>query len=84
MKGEWTVYVVKCSDGTLYTGISKNLDKRLATHNAGKGAKYTRTRRPVVLMSSAPGFTHGDALRFERLVKRLPSKRKVAAVKEFS
>ncbi len=46
----WFVYLLRCADGTLYAGITTNLDRRLAEHNAGKaGAKYTRTRRPVAL-----------------------------------
>ena len=44
------VYLLRCSDGTLYTGCTNNLDRRLAAHNAGKGAKYTRSRRPVALV----------------------------------
>lgn len=45
----WAVYIVECADGTLYTGISNNVTERIAKHNAGKGARYTRSRRPVVL-----------------------------------
>ena len=44
------VYLLRCADGTLYTGCTNDLDRRLAAHNAGKGAKYTRSRRPVVLV----------------------------------
>ena len=44
------VYLLRCSDGTLYTGCTNNLDRRLAAHNAGKGTKYTRSRRPVALV----------------------------------
>ena len=46
----WTVYILQCRDGTLYTGITDNLPRRLAAHNGGKGAKYTRGRGPVVLV----------------------------------
>lgn len=45
----WFVYVVECADGTFYTGITTDLDRRVHEHNAGKGARYTRSRRPVVL-----------------------------------
>ena len=45
----WTVYLLKCADGTLYCGCTNNLTKRLAAHNRGQGAKYTRSRRPVAL-----------------------------------
>ena len=44
---EWSVYMLRCRDGSLYTGSSNNVEKRVANHNAGKGAKYTATRRPV-------------------------------------
>ena len=44
------VYLLRCADGTLYTGCTNDLDRRLVAHNAGKGAKYTRSRRPVVLV----------------------------------
>ena len=44
------VYIVKCKDNSLYTGYTTNVEARIATHNAGKGAKYTKTRRPVVLV----------------------------------
>ena len=46
----WWVYLLRCGDGTLYTGITDDLDRRLAAHNAGRGAKYTRSRRPVTLV----------------------------------
>ena len=46
----WWVYILRCADGTLYTGATNDLDRRLAAHNAGRGAKYTRARRPVALV----------------------------------
>lgn len=46
---QWFVYIVECSDGTFYTGITNDLDRRVEQHNTGKGARYTRGRRPVVL-----------------------------------
>jgi predicted GIY-YIG superfamily endonuclease len=67
----WFVYLLKCSDNTLYCGITNDLDKRIATHNAGKGAKYTRGRTPVTLLKSWTFPTKGDALRFEYKVKQL-------------
>jgi len=45
----WSVYIVECADGTFYTGITNDLDRRVHEHNVGKGARYTRSRRPVVL-----------------------------------
>ena len=54
----WWVYLLRCGDGTLYTGITDDLDRRLAAHNAGRGAKYTRSRRPVTLVwRKGPGFS---------------------------
>lgn len=47
--GGWFVYIVECADGTLYTGITTDLDRRVREHNLGRGARYTRSRRPVVL-----------------------------------
>ena len=46
----WYVYIVRCSDGSLYTGITKDVEARVSMHNAGRGAKYTRARRPVELV----------------------------------
>jgi len=47
--GNWIVYIVECADGTLYTGITTDLERRVGEHNAGKGARYTRSRRPVAV-----------------------------------
>jgi putative endonuclease len=73
----WTVYLVECSDGSLYCGIAKDLDARIAKHSAGKGAKYTRGRGPVKLVCKKDGLSQGDALRLERAVKKQPKKDKV-------
>jgi putative endonuclease len=66
----WHLYVLECSDGTLYIGIAKDVEKRLACHESGRGARYTRTRRPVRLVYSEPAGDHASALRRERRVKR--------------
>ena len=68
-KKQFSVYILKCKDETLYTGI------RL--HNQGKGAKYTKSRRPVVLKYLETGFSHGNALRREVEIKRLPRSKKI-------
>lgn len=65
------VYLLRCSDGTLYTGCTNNLDRRLAAHNAGKGTKYTRSRRPVVLVYWEQAADRSAALRRESAIKRL-------------
>lgn len=67
----WFVYLLRCSDDTLYCGITNNLDHRIKQHNEGKGAKYTRGRCPVVLIKSWDFPTKGAALSFEYKVKQL-------------
>lgn len=67
----WRVYVVRCADGTLYTGITTDLARRIAAHDAGKGAKYTRSRRPVRLVWSEPAKDEGSARRREYAVRTL-------------
>jgi putative endonuclease len=74
----WFLYVAECADRTLYVGIAKNVEARLACHNAGRGAKYTRTRTPVRLVYSEKLADVGSALRREREVKRWSRPKKVA------
>ena len=64
-------YIVECSDGTLYTGWTNNLEKRLASHNAGKGAKYTHTRIPVELVYYETFETKEEAMSREFAIKQL-------------
>ncbi|MEY4745119.1 MAG: hypothetical protein RL272_1064 [Candidatus Parcubacteria bacterium] len=71
-RARWTVYVVRCADGTLYTGITTDLARRFAAHNAGKGAKYTRSRLPVELVWSESAKDGGTARRREYEVRTLP------------
>lgn len=68
----WVCYVLQCVDGTLYTGITNDLPKRLAAHNAGEGAKYTRGRTPVRLLHSEECADKPVALRREMQIKKLP------------
>ena len=68
----WHVYVARCDDGTLYTGITTDPARREAAHNAGRGAAYTRSRRPVRLIHVEPAADRGAALRRELAIKRLP------------
>jgi putative endonuclease len=65
------VYIVRCADGTLYTGYAKNAKARVALHNSGRGAKYTASRRPVTLLYSRYFMTIGAALRREYHLKQL-------------
>jgi putative endonuclease len=69
---EWHVYMVRCADRSLYTGVATDLKARVATHNAGKGAKYTRGRRPVKLVYQEAVAGRSAALRREHAIKRLP------------
>ena len=71
-------YIVRCADGTLYTGWTNNLQRRLAAHNAGKGAKYTRARRPVELFYWETFDTCQEAMRREAALKRLRRAEKLA------
>jgi len=68
----WHVYVARCRDGTLYTGITTDPARREAAHNRGRGATYTRSRRPVRLVHLEPAADRGAALRRELAIKRLP------------
>ena len=65
-------YLLLCADGTYYTGWTTDPEQRLATHNAGKGAKYTRGRRPVKLLHAWAFETKSEALKFERWLKAQP------------
>jgi putative endonuclease len=67
----WYVYIVRCSDGSLYTGITKDVESRISLHNAGRGAKYTRARWPVELVYSEAAADRGAAMRRECEIKRL-------------
>ena len=71
------VYILQCRDGTLYTGIAKDVIKRLKMHRSGKGAKYTATRLPVELVWQFEVPTWSDAMREERRIKRLTRKQKL-------
>ncbi|GAC1691223.1 MAG: hypothetical protein PVS3B1_30230 [Ktedonobacteraceae bacterium] len=74
------VYVVQCADGTLYTGYTNNVERRVATHNAGKGGSYTRTHRPVSLLVAWQFPTKGEALRAEYAFKRLTRVQKLQLI----
>ena len=74
-------YVLECADGTLYTGWTTDPQKRLAQHNQGKGAKYTRTRRPVNIKAVWRFDSKSEAMRFEYHFKRLTREQKLAQVR---
>ena len=74
------VYLLRCADGTLYTGFTNDLARRLAAHNAGKGAKYTRGRRPVELVYWESFSNKSSALRREYAIKQLPRRQKFTLI----
>ena len=78
------MYVVKCADGTLYTGYSPDVEARVAAHNAGKGAKYTKTRLPVELVARAAFATKHEAMSAEWHFKRLTRAQKDALLQRAS
>ncbi len=76
----WFVYVVRCVDGSLYTGISTDVTARVAAHNAGRGARYTRSRRPVELVHTERKNSQSTALKREAAIKAWPRARKMTLV----
>lgn len=76
----WYVYLLFCFDKTIYCGITNNLEKRIATHNKGKGAKYTKTRLPVILLKSFEVDNQSIALKLEYRIKQLSRKDKIKLI----
>ena len=74
------VYVLRCADGSLYTGWTSDLDRRLAAHAAGTASRYTRSRLPVALAAAWPAADRSAALREEARIKRLPRAAKLALI----
>ena len=74
----WTVYAVRCRDGSIYTGIATDLDRRIRTHNSGKGGAYTRSRKPVRLIFQEAHPSRSSALQREAQIKRWSRTRKIA------
>lgn len=72
----WFVYMLRCGDGTLYTGVTDNVERRLAAHRVGKGAKYTRGRGPLKLVYQEQVPDKSAALRREYQIKQLPKQEK--------
>jgi putative endonuclease len=79
-KGNWYVYIVECSDGTLYTGISNNIDKRIVDHNSGIGSKYTKGRRPVKLLCKWDCADKSHASKVEYKIKTLTREAKLRLI----
>ena len=76
MESVWYLYILRCGDGTLYTGITTDVEKRLEAHRSGKGAKYTRGRSPLELIYREECGSHSDALKRELTVKKLSREQK--------
>jgi len=72
-ENKWIFYLIRCSDESLYCGITNDLKNRLVAHNSGKGAKYTRSRRPVELVGASSVMTRSNALKLEYRVKHVPA-----------
>ena len=73
---DWTVYILRCGDGSLYTGIAKDVRARVKQHSAGRGPTYTRTRLPVKLLYQQEGLTRSKALIREAQIKAMPRSKK--------
>jgi len=81
----WHVYVVECADGTLYTGITTDLVRRIGEHNdSRKGARYTRAKRPVKLMYSEAAASRSDASKREHELKRLSRTDKLELIQSYT
>lgn len=76
-------YILHCADGTFYTGWTTDLERRLKTHNAGRGAKYTKLRRPVTLVYSEELATRSLAQKRELAIKKLTRSKKIGLIKNF-
>lgn len=76
----WYVYLLKCADDTLYTGITTDVNRRLNEHNKGTGAKYTKTRRPVVLVAVSEASNRSEASKEEYRIKQLTRKEKLLLI----
>jgi putative endonuclease len=80
---DYVLYIARCADGSLYTGIATDAARRIAEHNGhgkGRGARYTAARRPIELIFQMPCANRSEALRAEAKIKRLPRARKLALV----
>lgn len=84
MEQKWYVYILRCVDDTLYTGITNNIDRRLKAHNAGTASKYTRSRRPVMMIYQEEAETKGDALRRELAIKTMTRSQKQSLIEQLN
>ena len=79
----YTLYILRCADNTLYTGITTDIVRRLIEHNSSElGAKYTRSRRPCILVHSEGGYTHSEALKREITIKKMKREEKLKIIQK--
>lgn len=78
----WFVYILECNDGTLYTGITNDITKRIAKHNSGKGAKYTKVRLPVKLKIKFQANDRSEASKLEYKIKQLSRHEKLKLIED--
>jgi len=83
MEESWYLYILRCGDGTLYTGITTDVEKRLELHRAGKGAKYTRGRGPLELVYREICTDHSEALKREFAMKKLTRTQKETLIAQY-
>jgi putative endonuclease len=76
----WYIYILECSDNTLYTGITTDVNRRLLEHNSGKGAKYTRMKRPVILKALFEAKNRSEASKEEYRIKKLSREEKLKLI----
>ena len=79
----WYLYLLECEDGSLYTGITTDVDRRFAEHLSGKGARYTRSHRPRRLLASVPIGSRSEALKAELRLKALPWAEKLTGIQSW-
>lgn len=84
MESTWYLYILRCRDASLYTGITTDVEKRLEAHRSGKGAKYTRGRAPLELVYREECGTHSDALKRELAVKALTREQKQEMIASYT
>jgi putative endonuclease len=77
----WFVYIIRCKDSMLYTGITTDLSRRIQAHNSGNGGRFTSCRSPVELLYSEDNFTRPEALKREAVIKSLPRAKKLELIK---
>ena len=80
----WSTYLLRCADASLYCGVTNDLEKRLASHNLGKASKYTRSRIPVTLAAARHKLSKSQAYKLEYIVKKTRTDRKIKILLDWS